>query len=108
MDDITDELIDRFGDFPTEVEKIILVSYLKMLAKKERVEKVTEKGKSTELIVEDERSQLVDGSKLFTLANEFGRNVQLGTVNNKLKVVFKWTNESISKRYEIVCSFIEQ
>lgn len=106
MDDLTDELIDRFGDYPAEVERLLLVSYLKMVAKKERVESITEKGKKIELIVEAERSQRVDGSKLFELANKYGRNVQLGTVNDKLKVIFKWTKESDSKRYHFVADFI--
>ncbi len=39
---------------------------------------------------------MVDGSKLFELANEFGRNVQLGTENNKLKIIITWTNEQQS------------
>lgn len=108
MDDLTDELIDRFGDYPAEVERLLLVSTLKMVAKRERVESITEKGKKTELIVEAERSQRIDGSKLFELANKYGRNVQLGTMNDKLKVVFKWTKESDSKRYHFVSDFITE
>src|SRR5690625_2715299 len=94
MEDLKEELIDRFGDYPHEVEKLFLVSYLKMIAKKERVESITEKGKRTELIVEEARSQQIDGTKLFELANSYGRNVQLGTVGNKLKVIFRWNNET--------------
>ncbi|MBO1004453.1 transcription-repair coupling factor [Pseudogracilibacillus auburnensis] len=108
MDDLKEELIDRFGDYPKEVEELFLASYLKMVAKVERVEAITEKGNRTEMIVEDSRSQQVDGSKLFKLANDFGRNVQLGTVGNKLKVIFKWRNESNTERYTYVGKFIEK
>src|SRR5699024_4801695 len=38
MTDLQDELIDRFGDYPEEVEYLFLVSKLKMFAKQERVE----------------------------------------------------------------------
>ena len=106
--DLQDELIDRFGNYPEEVEKLFLVSYLKMVAKKERVEVINEKPKQIEIILEEERSQLVDGSKLFELASSYGRNIQLGTVGHKLKVIFKWRNESIQEKYEYVGKFIEK
>src|SRR5699024_1976196 len=38
MTDIQDELIDRFGDYPEEVEYVFLVSKLKMLDRKSVVE----------------------------------------------------------------------
>src|SRR5699024_6563747 len=108
MEDLKEELIDRFGDYPHEVEKLFLVSYLKMIAKKERVESITEKGKRTELIVEEARSQQIDGTKLFELANSYGRNVQLGTVGNKLKVIFRWNNETEVERYQYIGTFIDE
>src|SRR5690625_810571 len=104
--DLQDELIDRFGDYPPEVTELFLVSYLKMVAKEQRVEAIVEKGTRMEITVEEERSQKVDGSKLFMLANEFGRHVQLGTAGIKLKVIFKGKNEKTRERYEFVGKFI--
>jgi len=108
LQDLQDELIDRFGDYPKEVEELFLVSYLKMIAKEQRVESIVENGKRIELTVEAERSQKVDGSKLFMLANEFGRQVQLGTAGDKLKVIFKWKNETTKERYEYIGKFMER
>lgn len=106
--DLQDELIDRFGDYPEEVEKLFIVSYLKMVAKKERVEVINEQKNRTELILEEERSLKIDGSKLFELASSYGNNIQLGTVGSKLKVIFKWKNESFQEKYEYIGKFIEQ
>lgn len=106
LHDLQDELIDRFGDYPEEVEQLFLVSYLKMVAKEQRVETIVENGNRIEITVEEERSQQVDGSKLFILANDFGRKVQLGTVGNKLKVTFKWKMETTKERYNFVGEFI--
>src|SRR5690625_128077 len=78
-----------------------------MVDKEQRVEAIGEKDSRMEITVEEERSQKIDGSKLFMLANEFGRHVQLGTAGNKLKVIFKWKNEKIKERYEFVGKFIE-
>src|SRR5699024_5517069 len=97
-----DELIDRFGDYPVEVDHLFTVSILKMHAKRERVESIRVKNKKVELLVEEDRSQEIDGSKLFELANTFGRDVQLGTDNNKLKVTFKGAKEIADHQYETV------
>lgn len=106
--DFQDELVDRFGEYPEEVERLFLVSLLKMVAKRERVEDVSEERNLIRLTVTEERSLKIDGAKLFQLANEFGRNVQLGTEGNKLKVSFRWRNEPVKERYETVSNFIER
>ncbi|WP_249872210.1 transcription-repair coupling factor [Oceanobacillus saliphilus] len=108
IEELKDELIDRFGEYPKEVDNLFTVSSLKMHAKKERVESITERNKKIVLLIEEDRSKQIDGSKLFELANNFGRNVGLGTENQKLKIVFKWTNETEHSRYELVEQFIEK
>ncbi|WP_404456994.1 transcription-repair coupling factor [Oceanobacillus kapialis] len=106
--ELRDELMDRFGDYPTEVENLFTVSMLKMHAKTEKVESISEKNAKIELIVEENRSQEIDGAKLFELANTYGRNVQLGTENNKLKIIFKGTQDTKHQRYDIVAKFIQE
>ncbi|GGA70926.1 transcription-repair coupling factor [Ornithinibacillus halotolerans] len=104
--DLQDELLDRFGDFPTEVENLFIVSELRWLAKKERVESIHEKNNKIELLVSEERSQLIDGSKIFELANEYGREIMLGTEQNKLKVMYRYSKENKFKRYDTIKDFI--
>lgn len=106
--DLQDELMDRFGDYPTEVENLFKVSEIKMYAKKQRVESVTELPKKITLLIEETRSQEIDGSKLFELANSFGREISLGTENQNLKVGIKWSNETAYKRYDTVIEFIKK
>ncbi|GAA0609068.1 transcription-repair coupling factor [Virgibacillus siamensis] len=108
VEDLRDELIDRFGDYPTEVENLFIVSSLKRYAKEQRVESIHEKNKKLELLVDENRSQQIDGSKLFELANSFGRGFQLGTEGNKLKVVYKWTPDTKLQRYNILEEFLGQ
>ncbi|GGK01119.1 transcription-repair-coupling factor [Lentibacillus kapialis] len=108
MTDLRDELIDRFGDYPEEVANLFVVSSLKRQAKYQRVESISEKPKKIEVIVSQNRSQQVDGSKLFTLANQFGREVQLGTAGNKLKIMYKWRQDTQHQRYERLENFINQ
>ena len=43
IQDVTDEIIDRFGNMPTEVENLIEIARIKVLAKKANVYKIQEK-----------------------------------------------------------------
>ncbi|QKY70896.1 transcription-repair coupling factor [Lentibacillus sp. CBA3610] len=104
--ELQDELIDRFGDYPEEVANLFTVSSLKRQAKEQRVESIIEKPGKIEILVSTNRSQEVDGSKLFELANQFGREIQLGTEGNKLKVLYKWTRDTKHQRYDKVENFI--
>lgn len=108
LDDLKEELIDRFGDYPEEVQSLFIVSTLKMLAKRERVESIYEKPKKIELLVDANRSHQIDGSKLFELATEFGRMVQLGTEGDKLKIIFSISSDTKNTRYEMVCDFMDK
>lgn len=108
IQDFQDELIDRFGEYPDEVARLFAVSTLKMVAKKEKVEEIIEEKQRIRLTVDEKRSLQIDGSKLFQLANEFGRNVQLGTSGNKLMITFRWKREPQEERYKIVRQFIER
>lgn len=106
VDDLKEEMIDRFGDFPEEVQHLFVVSSLKVHAKQEKVESIKEKNKTIELLVDENRSSQIDGSKLFALANTFGPAVRLGTEDKKLKIVFKPPQEMFSQRYEMVEDFV--
>ncbi|MGP4042516.1 transcription-repair coupling factor [Gracilibacillus sp. D59] len=105
--DLRDEIIDRFGDYPEEVENLFHVSTLKMMSKKERIEAITERKQKIEVIVDEERSQELDGAKLFEFANQYGRLIQLGTEERKLKVEFRFEKDQYVKRYDILEEFIQ-
>ncbi|WP_281976238.1 transcription-repair coupling factor [Halobacillus litoralis] len=106
--DLRDELIDRFGEYPEEVENLFRVSSIRLHAKRSRIESVTEKKKKIEMLMESEQSQQIDGSKLFEFANQYGRMVQLGTEDSQLKATITWDRKSEWKRYEIVEEFISK
>ena len=108
IEDLQEELMDRFGDYPQEVENLLIVSNLKRTAKKEKVESITEKGNKIEILITEKKSQQVDGSKLFELANKYRNTVQLGTEGNKLKIIYKWNKDNENNRYHFVQSFLEK
>lgn len=108
IQDLRDELIDRFGDYPEEVGNLFTASTLRLHAKQARIESVSEKKKKIELVMEKEQSQEIDGAKLFDLANQYGRMVQLSTEDNQLKVTFTWDRKTKFNRYDMVQEFISK
>lgn len=106
--ELRDELMDRFGGYPAEVDHLLTVAILKIYAKRERIEAITEKKDQLELLISESRSKNIDGSKLFALANEFGRNVQLGTEQQKLKILIKWSRDNAHERYEVAEKIMEK
>lgn len=107
IDDIKEELVDRFGDYPLEVANLLVVTMLKALARQNRIESIKEKNKQIQIIVDQQKSQEIDGEKLFAYTNPFGRMIQLGTDNQKLKISFVLDGKSYSNRYEHVLTFIK-
>lgn len=108
IEDLQEELIDRFGDYPKEVAALFVVATLKMYAKREKIELISEQPNKIVVVVSEERSQQIDGSKLFDLANSFGRIVQLGTEGQKLKITFNRLSQTGHERYDIVGEFIDK
>ncbi|WP_080871812.1 transcription-repair coupling factor [Oceanobacillus timonensis] len=108
VQDLRDELIDRFGDYPAEVENLFTVSIMRMHAKKQRVQSITEAPKKITMLVDEARSQEIDGSKLFEVANQFDRQISLGTENQNLKAGLKWRNDKAYKRHDLVIEFIKK
>ncbi|WP_284140725.1 MULTISPECIES: transcription-repair coupling factor [unclassified Virgibacillus] len=108
LEELQEELIDRFGDYPEEVENLLTVTRLKVIAKREHVESITEKNGKIELLLSEDRSQRVDGAKLFEIANEYGRSIQLGTEHSKLKIVYQTSRNNAFQRYDTVQNFMEK
>ncbi|TFB21143.1 transcription-repair coupling factor [Filobacillus milosensis] len=100
--DIKDELIDRFGEYPKEVEDLLQVSRIRLLAQQERIEHIEERKNKIDLLMQTEESQKVDGAQLFELANSYGRMVQLATEGKQLKLKLQFQRNNKHKRYDIV------
>jgi transcription-repair coupling factor (superfamily II helicase) len=89
LNDLQDELIDRFGEFPIEVGYLCQIAYIKILAKAEKVELIKQTKFEVSMYLSEEASTKVDGGKLFQLCNSFGRGIGLGMEGMKLKITLE-------------------
>ena len=58
IEDTIDEIIDRFGTMPQEVENLIEIARIKILAKKAGVIKVTQKGANVVLLLDKDNIKI--------------------------------------------------
>lgn len=106
IEDLIDELVDRFGDYPKEVDHLLTVCQIRVDAKRHRVETIREVKNKLTIIFEEKMSQEIDGEKLFSYAVDFGRMILLGTEQNKLKITFTFQKNIHPERYRYVRSFL--
>ncbi|MBU5257288.1 transcription-repair coupling factor [Tissierella praeacuta] len=71
--ELLDELIDRFGDLPKEVENLMNISYIRYLCSKNNIRNITEVGK--EVILEFESTNNLSAELLHFLSTEYGRRL---------------------------------
>ncbi|MBM6616101.1 transcription-repair coupling factor [Bacillus suaedaesalsae] len=85
--ELQEELMDRFGDYPLEVDYLIKITLLKLHALNANIETIKQVKNEVILFMTEEFSNMIDGGKLFMVANQIGSNINLGLENNKIKIV---------------------
>ncbi len=86
-DDVVDELIDRFGDFPDDVKHLIDLTLLKKLTEPYLLK--TKSTKNTiEFILKEEITQDIDGQLLFKGVHQLGSSIRLSYRDSKITIIF--------------------
>lgn len=100
---ICEELLDRFGKYPTEVENL-LTAYLALnLGTKMEVIKIVEEKKFIEIVFSKVLSTKVDGNKLFEMINNIGENVKIIYKDEKIMIyIEKIIDEYITQLRKVI------
>ena len=75
IEDVIDEIIDRYGSMPIEVENLIEIARIKILARKAAVLKITQKDKSI-LFNLDRENIKIDENVVNKLVEKYGQNLR--------------------------------
>ena len=89
LNDLKDEMFDRFGEYPKQVDFLLRLAHIKIVANKERIEQIVEDKDQVSIIFSSELSNTLDGAKLFEMAHQLGREVIPGSTGDKIKFVIK-------------------
>ncbi|MFF2450328.1 transcription-repair coupling factor [Neobacillus sp. NPDC058068] len=85
--ELQSEMLDRFGEYPDEVSYLFQIAEMKVYALTNGVEQIKQVKQEVTILVSEEVTKTIDGSKIFHLGSQFGRNVNPGMEGSRLKVV---------------------
>ncbi|EUJ27952.1 transcription-repair coupling factor [Listeria grayi FSL F6-1183] len=86
LEELQADLIDRFGDYPDEVEYLVTITELKIAALIVGVESVKQEPKKVTILLSDKGTQQIQGDKVMQTISEYGRNVGIGMEGTRLKL----------------------
>ncbi|HZH60669.1 MAG TPA: transcription-repair coupling factor, partial [Metabacillus sp.] len=106
LEELQEEMIDRFGEYPVEVEYLFKIAKIKVFAIQERVELIKQDKETIIMLIEDEASNQIDGQKLFDLSNKYPRIVGLGMEGSRLKLTVNTKGLDVPKWLAIVTDLL--
>ncbi|SCT34979.1 transcription-repair coupling factor [Staphylococcus caeli] len=90
--DVKDELIDRFNDYPVEVERLLEMMEIKVHALHAGVTLIKDVGKEVEVYLSEKGTTDINGESLFKQTQPLGRTMKVGVQDGKMKVTLKKTS----------------
>lgn len=87
IQELQDEMIDRFGEYPNEVAYLMQIAEIKVHALLVGVESIKQVKDEITILLSEETSSTMDGHKVFELTNQYGRMVGLGMEGKQFKMV---------------------
>jgi transcription-repair coupling factor (superfamily II helicase) len=107
IEELQDEMMDRFGEFPGEVAYLFQIAELKVYAIHAGVETIKQTKDEVTILVSENGSMDIDGAVLFKKSNDYPRVVGLGMDGKKLKITLKTKGLEPAKWLEIAFEMIK-
>lgn len=101
-----DELVDRFGNFDIELTLYMYEKLSKKLQYLLGVRKTEKKKDFMVLNIDQEKSKMISGEKLFEVASKFRYKVELGYLNEEVIIKLHILNKEEHFLY-LMCQFLE-
>ena len=98
-DDLMEELIDRFGDVPVEVENLMKISYIKYISGRSNISSITEEGRQVKL--EFNSSSHITPELINDLSSEYGRRISFD-LSGSPYFKFRWKENLLDELKSLV------
>lgn len=89
--DVKDELIDRFNDYPVEVERLLDMMEIKVHALHAGVTAIKDVNKQVEIYLSEKGTTDINGETLFKQTQPLGRTMKVGVQDGKMKLTLNKT-----------------
>lgn len=107
IEELEEEMIDRFGDYPREVADLFNITRVKVLAESLDMEMVKQEQDKFTMVLSEEGTKKLDRYKLFETVASYGRDAALGTIDQKIKIVRYIKNGDPSTRLQELVRTLE-
>jgi transcription-repair coupling factor (superfamily II helicase) len=77
VEDLHEELVDRFGDLPPAVVNLLAVARFKIYGVAYKIESISQKGEDFSIKVSPDQNEQLDGQRLFELSTQFDGRIKL-------------------------------
>jgi transcription-repair coupling factor (superfamily II helicase) len=89
IEGLQEEMIDRFGEYPEEVDYLFQITEMKVYALLNGVDQIKQMKQEVSIYVNEMVSNELDGHKIFQLSSKFGRMINPGMEGKRLKLVLQ-------------------
>lgn len=107
VQDLEEEIEDRFGDLPDAVQNLLRIARIRVYAVRYGIEQIEQQGDDITLTLLAEQNEQIDGQKLFQIAQSFPGRVRLAS-GKQLKITFKVKGLPSRAALEMVEQFLIQ
>ncbi|MBO8172680.1 MAG: transcription-repair coupling factor [Bacillaceae bacterium] len=107
VEDLTDELIDRFGDIPQPVLNLLSVSRLRAYCLTHKLTHIKQQNDDIQVFLHPSLNHEIDGGRLFALAARFDQKIALSS-GHQIGITFKLKGLIPEEKVNIVEKFLAQ
>ena len=109
MNDLTDELLDRFGSIPQSVSNLLMVSRLRVFSFTHRIVEITQKDQEIHILFHPDQTSRVGWGQVFDLAGKFQRRIGLTkTANQQIMINVKVKGLTPEEGIKLVDAFLTE
>ncbi|WP_409303647.1 transcription-repair coupling factor [Peribacillus sp. SCS-155] len=107
LEELQEEMLDRFGEYPDEVAYLFLIAETKVYAIQAGIDSIKQAKQDITILISEQASGHIDGQKVFQLGSKYGRMVGLGMEGNRMKLVLHTKGTSVDKWLNILFELIK-
>jgi len=87
LEELRDEMLDRFGEYPDEVDYLFQIAEMKVYAKQNGVQSIKQHKQQIDILFTEQASKEVQIQRLSKIGNRYGRVFGFGMEGEKFKIV---------------------
>lgn len=96
LEEIQSDLIDRFGDYPVEVENLLTVGHLKLLADEAQLSEIKQDERSITVIFTKEGTKQLDGETLFSTLSTINYRADVKIEDDQYQIKFRLSKKEVA------------